>query len=89
VSPLRALPYFRTRSDAEGRALERYADAGRAVPEVIAGREADLVDREKGLIVEIDGPQFHLFPDEDEARERGWEDDGYRTVRRPSDAVYR
>lgn len=85
------VPYRRTRSDAEGRALERYADAGMPLPAPnvrINGFEADLVDEERRLIVEIDGPQFHLFADQDEERERAWRARGYDVARRPSGAVY-
>jgi hypothetical protein len=99
VRPLRelaelyaGLPLHRTRSDAEGKALERYRVAGQAIPAVnqrVGRFEADFVDHERRLIVEVDGPQFHLFPDEDERREREWAARGYRVVRRPSAAVYR
>jgi len=83
------LPYLRTRSDAEGRALELYADAGKPLPELnvkINGYEADLVDGDR--VIEIDGSQFHLFPDEDEKRDAAWSEAGYVVTRRPSDAVY-
>ena len=85
------LPLSRTRSDAEGMALERFARAGQPIPEVnvkVGDYEADLVDRASGRIIEIDGPQFHLFPDEDAKREAEWASEGFRTIRRPSDAVY-
>ena len=83
------IPYFRTRSDAEGKALEHYADRGEELPQVniqIAGFEADLV--KDGRIIEIDGPNFHLFADEDELRDAAWTDAGYDVTRRPSDSVY-
>ncbi|MEO6497150.1 MAG: DUF559 domain-containing protein [Solirubrobacteraceae bacterium] len=86
------LPLHRTRSDAEGKALERFARAGLPVPDsnvTVGGFEADLVDHQRKLIVEIDGPQFHLFPDEDARRTAAWEAHGYRVVRRPSAAPYR
>lgn len=86
------LPLDRTRSDAEGMALERILRAGAEVPgvnEVVGGVEADLVDHARRLIVEIDGPQFHLFPDEDARKEEAWRSAGYDVVRVPSDAVYR
>lgn len=88
----RDLPLHRTRSDAEGMALERFARAGLPIPAVnekIGAFEADLIDHDRKLIIEIDGPQFHLFPDEDERRNEEWADRGYRVVRRPSTAVYR
>ena len=86
------LPYARTKSNAEARALERLHDAGGAQPLVNVrrgGEEADLVFEETKEIVEIDGPRFHRFPDEDARKERAWEDAGYRVRRVPSDAVYR
>lgn len=98
VRPLRelaelyaGLPLHRTRSDAEGKALERYRRAGMRIPAInerVGRFEADFVDHERRLIVEVDGPQFHLFPGEDERRERAWRARGYRVVRRPSSAVY-
>ena len=45
--------------------------------DVKVGRfEADLVDHERKRIIEIDGPQFHLFPDEDEMRDADWTGQG-------------
>lgn len=87
----RNLPLERTRSDAEGMALERFARAGLPIPasnERVGRFEADLVDHERRLIIEIDGPQFHLFPDQDELRNEEWGARGYRVVRRPSAAPY-
>lgn len=88
----RDLPLHRTRSDAEGKALEQFKLAGLPIPSVneeVGRFEADLIDHERKRIIEIDGPQFHLFPDEDARREAEWEARGYRVVRRPSPAVYR
>ena len=85
----RKLPYARTRSDAEGRALEVLHDAGRPAPRVnvrIAGEEADLAW--DGLIVEIDGPQYHQFRQEDARKEAAWRAAGYVVRRISSDAVY-
>jgi hypothetical protein len=85
------LPYHRARSDAESRGLEVVHDAGKAVPEVnidVAGEEADFVWRDRRVIVEIDGPQFHLFPDEDLRKQRVWERAGYDVRRIPSGPVY-
>jgi hypothetical protein len=86
------IPYHRTRSDAEGLSLELLHDAGVVdLPEVnvrVAGEEADLVFRERKEIVEIDGPQYHRFPDED-ARKRGiWRSAGFVVRRIGSDEVY-
>jgi hypothetical protein len=85
------IPYDRTRSDAESRGLEVVQDAGRVVPEVnvpIAGELADFVWRDRGVIIEIDGPQFHLFPAEDLRKQRLWEQTGYEVRRISSDPVY-
>src|SRR5258706_175698 len=61
------LPYDRTRSNAEARALEVLTDAGVPPPRVntrISGEEADLAWPARGLVIEIDGPDFHRFRDE-------------------------
>jgi hypothetical protein len=65
------LPYERTRSDAEGLALELLHDAELEPPLVntrIAGEEADLAWPRRRAIIEIDGPQYHQFADETHAR---------------------
>lgn len=85
------LPIARARSDAESHALERLFLAGASLPALnaeVGGVEADLVDHERRLIVEIDGPQFHRFPDEDERKEAAWAAAGYTTLRVPSSAIY-
>lgn len=85
------LPYARTRSNAEGKALEVLHDAGIEQPKVnihVAGEEADLTWPEHKLIIEIDGPQFHMFKDEDARKQRKWAKAGYVVRRIPSDAVY-
>lgn len=85
------IPYHRCRSDAESRALEILHDAGVPRPKVnirVAGCEADLVWRPWRLIVEIDGDQFHQFPDEDARTETAWRGAGYTVRRVPSDDVY-
>jgi very-short-patch-repair endonuclease len=86
-----ALPYRRTRSDAEGRALEVLHDAALPPPQVnikVSGQEADLVWIDQRLIVEVDGPQFHQFPDEDARKEGCWRAAGYTVRRITSDAIY-
>src|SRR5437588_925354 len=86
-----SLPYQRTRSDAEARALELLHDAGVEPPRVnvkVAGAEADLVSVRRRLIIEIDGPNFHQFRDEDARKERTWDEAGYTVRRISSDAVY-
>ena len=55
----------------------------------IAGEEADLAWPERRLIIEIDGPQYHHFPDEDTRKQRIWEAAGYTVRRIGSDVVYR
>lgn len=87
------IPYHRCRSDAESRALEVLHDAGIPSPTVNVrvgrnGPEADLVWRDWRLIVEIDGHQFHRYPDEDARKERAWRAAGYTVRRVSSDDVY-
>ena len=87
------IPYHGCRSDAECRALEVLHDAGVSPPLVNVrvgrgGPEADLVWRRWKLIVEIDGGQFHQFPDEDARKEAIWRRAGYIVRRIPSDDVY-
>jgi very-short-patch-repair endonuclease len=85
------LPYARTRSNAEARALEVLQDAGlmpQAVNRRIAGEEADLVWFDRRLIVEVDGPQYHRFTDEDERKRQRWEVAGYEVRRIQSGDVY-
>jgi Protein of unknown function (DUF559) len=85
------LPYDRTRSNAEARALEILLDAGIPIPLVnvrIAKVEADLVWPERKLIIEIDGPQFHRFAAEDARKEEIWRNAGYTVRRISSDALF-
>jgi hypothetical protein len=85
------LPFHRSRSDAECLALQVLHDAGQTqwlLNHRIDGEEADLVDVDRRVIVEIDGPQFHLFADEDARKQRIWEDAGFEVRRLGSDAVY-
>jgi very-short-patch-repair endonuclease len=86
-----SVPYQRTRSDAECLALELLHDAGVEPPRVnvlIAGEEADLVWDNRRLIIELDGPQYHRFPEEDARKQAAWEDAGYIVRRLPTDDVY-
>jgi very-short-patch-repair endonuclease len=85
------LPYARTRSDAEALAIELLHDAGIEPPRVnmrIAGEEADLVWPDRRRIIELDGPQYHRFPEEDARKQAAWEGAGYTVRRLPTDAVY-
>jgi very-short-patch-repair endonuclease len=91
VSRYAGLPLHRTKSDAEARALELLRDAGRSPGfsnEYIAGEEADLIWPEWSLIVELDGPQFHLDASEDLRKQRMWEAAGWTVRRLPTDDVY-
>lgn len=85
------LPYERVRSDPEILAAELIDAAGLPAPEVnvvIAGEEADLVYRKHRKIIELDGPQFHQFPEEDARKQRIWEDAGFTVDRLPTGDVY-
>jgi very-short-patch-repair endonuclease len=86
-----SLPYSRCRSDAEACALELIHDAGVEPPRVnrrIAGEEADLAWPSRRLIIEIDGPQYHQFPDEDARKTRRWRAAGFTVRRIDSDRVF-
>ncbi len=86
-----AIPYARTRSDAEGLAFELLHDAGRPAPLAnvkVGGEEGDLVWRDHHLIVELDGPQFHRFRDEDARKAAAWRKAGFAVRRISTDAVY-
>ena len=85
------IPYSRCRSNAEAKALEVIHDAGGEPPLVnvrINGEEADLTWRKPRVIIEIDGPQYHQFKEEDERKQRIWEAAGYTVRRIPSGAVF-
>ena len=85
------LPHFRTRSNAEARTLEILHDAGVEPPLVngrIAGEEADLAWRRSRRIIEIDGPEYHRFPDEDARKQAVWESAGYAVRRIESGLIY-
>lgn len=85
------IPYSRCRSDAEAKGLEVIHDAGRELPTVnalVAGEEADYTYRDRKLIIEIDGPQFHQISAEDERKQRIWKNAGYTVRRISSDDVY-
>ena len=85
------LPYGRCRSDAEARALELLHDAGVEPPAVnlrIAGEEADFIWLDRRVIVEVDGPQYHRFRDEDARKAERWRRAGFDVRRAPSDLVY-
>lgn len=85
------LPLRRCRSDAEAMALELLDAAGIVIPRVnerFAGEEADLCWPDLRLIVEIDGPDFHRFKEEDARKTAIWRAAGYDVRRIPSTDVY-
>lgn len=85
------IPYHRTRSDAEALGLEVLLDAGVELPlvnELVAGEEADYTWLREKRIIEIDGPQFHRFKDQDARKTRIWRAAGFDVRRIGSDAVY-
>ena len=87
----RDIPYARCRSDAEACALEVLHDAGVALPAVnvkVAGEEADLVWFERRVIVEIDGPRYHRFRDDDARKGAIWRGAGFEVRRSSSDMPY-
>lgn len=85
------LPLERARSGAEVRALEILRDADVPMPRLnryVACVEADLSWPAWRLIVEIDGPPFHLDVGEDACKEKAWGDAGWVVRRLSSDDVY-
>lgn len=91
IADVAGLPLARCRSNAEGEALVRRKRAGRSAVAVnvrIAGFEADLVDLDRGEIVEIDGPAFHQDTELDARKTAAWEARGFTVIRRPSADAY-
>ena len=91
VSRYAGLPLHRSRSDAEALALELLRDAARPQADVnqrIAGEEADLSWPARKLIIELDGPQFHLDAAEDLRKQSVWEEAGWTVRRLSTDDVY-
>jgi hypothetical protein len=85
------LPIGRARSDAEAHALAVFDAAGFLIPDVnrrIAGEEADFSWPGRRHILELDGPDFHQFPDVDLAKQARWERAGWTVARLPTDDVY-
>jgi hypothetical protein len=85
------LPFDRCKSDAEAMGLQVLAESNRPIPDVnvdIAGEEADFSWPARRLLIEIDGPQFHLFAEEDGRKQAIWKDAGWRVRRIPSGAVF-
>jgi very-short-patch-repair endonuclease len=55
---------------------------------LVAGEEADLSWPQERAILEIDGPQYHQFADQDARKQARWEGAGYTVRRLPSDVPY-
>jgi hypothetical protein len=82
---------IRAKSDPEILAVAILRAAGIDLPEVnvvVDGGEGDLVFRDRRLIVELDGPQFHQFPELDAIKQRRWEDAGWTVRRLPTGDVF-
>ena len=91
VEQLPGLRLERCRSDAEAWAVALIADAGLQSPEVnraAAGEEADLSWPAARLIVELDGPDYHVLRDADIRKMKAWRAAGFDVQRLPTPAVY-
>jgi very-short-patch-repair endonuclease len=88
VSRYAQLPLNRTRSDAEALALTLLKANPPQINKRIQGEEADLSWPEHRLIVELDGPQFHLDAAEDLRKQQAWEQAGWTVRRLATDDVY-
>jgi hypothetical protein len=85
------LPFDRCKSDGEAFGLVVLDEAGVAIPlvnEVIAGEEADFCWPDLREIVEIDGPQWHRFKEEDARKTAVWTAAGYGVGRIDSDLLF-
>ncbi len=86
-----SIPIERTRSDAEIEGLVVLEQAGLRQPLVnveVGGYEGDLVDLERKVILELDGPQYHQFPELDAAKNEAWRAAGFVVARRSTDDAY-
>ena len=91
VQKLAGLQLERCRSDPEAFAVALIADAGLQSPgvnEVVAGEEADLSWPSARLIIELDGPSFHVLRDADIRKMKAWRAAGFDVQRLPTAAVY-
>jgi hypothetical protein len=91
VDKLAGLRLERCRSDAEAWAVALIADAGLELPavnEFIAGEEADLSWPVARLVIELDGPSYHVLRDSDIRKANAWRAAGLEVRRLPTDAVY-
>lgn len=85
------LPFARCKSPAEAHGLVVLDAAGVEIPAVnekIAGEEADFIWYALRLIIEIDGPQWHRFREEDARKTAAWVAAGYTVRRISSDRVF-
>ncbi|MBJ7472104.1 MAG: DUF559 domain-containing protein [Solirubrobacteraceae bacterium] len=86
-----SLGLHRSRSDAEALALSLLEAAGVERPEhnrLVAGCETDFLWVKPGVILELDGPQYHLFVSEDARKQALWEQAGWVVRRLWTDVVY-
>jgi hypothetical protein len=91
VEKLSGLRLERCRSDPEAWAVALIADAGLESPginEVVAGEEADLSWPAARLIIELDGPSYHVLRDADIRKTKAWRAAGFDVQRLPTEAVY-
>lgn len=91
VARYERLPLARCRSDAEAYGLEALDAAGLPVPRVnerFAGEEADFCWPERMLIIEIDGPSFHRFKEQDARKTLRWRAAGFEVRRIASGDVF-
>jgi hypothetical protein len=91
VEQLGGLRLDRCRSDPEAWAVALIADAGLAPPGVnerIAGEEADLSWPAARVIIELDGPSYHVLRDADIRKMKAWRAAGFDVQRLPTVAVY-
>jgi hypothetical protein len=91
LARLGGLALDRCRSDAEAWAVALIADAALPAPDVnerVAGEEADLSWPTSGVIVEIDGPSYHVLRDDDVRKMNVWRAAGFAVRRISSDDIY-
>jgi very-short-patch-repair endonuclease len=91
VEKLAGLQLERCRSDAEAWAVALIADAGLESPgvnEVVAGEEADLSWPTARVIIELDGPSYHVLRDADIRKMKAWRAAGFEVQRLPTAVVY-
>jgi very-short-patch-repair endonuclease len=85
------IPIRRTKSDAEALALTILHEHGLAPDAVnirVEGEEGDLIYFDRRLIIELDGPRFHLDKAHDRRKQRHWERRRWTVRRVPTDDVY-